>query len=105
VDPLHNFLSISQRKAKLEILSHSKWNKNMWNNFVCEYWSLEDKNIHIPSKCYNSEIIWSIDRSKCLNIKFYYPNHNQTVNNPILYSIFEFNFTEIYNKSYKNVNY
>jgi hypothetical protein len=57
---VHSDLSFKKYFAKIDLLSHSHSNKNMYNNFIVEYWF---DNGYDKIKCKfakNSEIAWPI---------------------------------------------
>jgi hypothetical protein len=47
--------------AKVEFLSHSKWNKNKFNNFIVDY-SVDKQNFSkTVQRAENSELLWKLN--------------------------------------------
>jgi hypothetical protein len=61
--------------AKVELLSHSKWNRNRFNNFVVDY-SVDEKNFSkTVQRAENSELLWKLNESSRIFLRFYFPHH------------------------------
>jgi hypothetical protein len=64
--------------AKIDLLSHSKWNRNRYNNFLVSY-SINPQQFTATSiNAIDSEIIWNISESSKVYLRFYFPKYADT---------------------------
>jgi hypothetical protein len=84
--------------AKIEVLSHSKWNRNRYNNFIVSYapdLNYFDANAVIAI---DSEILCSLSKFSSVYLRFYFPNYEikkDDLHSSILFSQIELNLDNI----------
>lgn len=63
--------------AFVQLLSHSKWNRNKFNNFMVDYAFSADGFDQSSKRADNSEILWQLNLSSKLYLRFYFPNYSE----------------------------
>jgi hypothetical protein len=60
-------------KYRIVFINHSKWNRNIYNNFAIEYAVYHDHSINTEfTRVDNSEISWEAELSSKIKVRFYY---------------------------------
>lgn len=80
--------------AFVQLLSHSKWNRNKFNNFMVDYAFSADGFDQSSKRADNSEILWQLNLSSKLYLRFYFPNYSEN-ESYVLFTQFSIDVSEL----------